>query len=259
MERIPERAFTRVALYAYVDADSGISTLFTSSAENLLQEVVSKAQRMLGGEPGKVPRGEPIVDWRKVDSSVQLTAYRDGRLVARKDKDPRSAASLMGRALDSIETAAVLDWSAEAGRDSISFNISFARPFLDSTGKVHSPVVHHTMIPLLSIAEPWERGASQKPNQPHPHYPDEARRENYEGLVILTFIVDSTGRVDESTIHDVWPPDKPRLRGHALDEYNSFVEASTAALRRMEFVPASIGGCPVRQLVQMPFAYGLNR
>ena len=68
----------------------------------------------------------------------------------------------------------------------------------------------------------------------------------------------TTGRVVDSTIRDVWPKDKPRLTGHELYQYTSFIRATASALRRTEFEPANIGGCRVKQLVEMPFVFALN-
>jgi hypothetical protein len=260
LERIPPSAFTRVVVYGFVDPSDSVSGSFASSADNLLQELVIKAQTLLGAKANVLPSGEPTVTWRGVDLPLHLTAYRDGRIVARAGPQPAStAASLMAKALDSISTAGVLDWSADSARDSIPFEIHFARPILDSAGHVRPPHVKRAALPLLSMLMPWEAEVSAKRGQPHPHYPDEARREYYEATIILSFSVDTTGYAVESSIHDVWPKEKPRLRGSDLRKYDSFVEASKQGVLKIEFVPARIGGCKVKQLVQMPFVYGLRR
>jgi hypothetical protein len=88
--------------------------------------------------------------------------------------------------------------------------------------------------------------------------PEAARNEGYQATLIMKFLVDTTGRVVDSTVRDVWRKDKPRLTGHELYQYTRFLRATTSALHRMEFEPASIGGCKVKQLAEMPFVFELN-
>lgn len=236
------------------------SAAFASTADNLMQELVLKTQALLGAKSNVLPKGDGRVDWLGIEEVLPLIAYRDGRVIARYHHDSvPTAAGLMATALDSIQTAYMLDWSADSARDSIRFAIAFVRPVLDSAGRVTPPRIKRAGLPLLSVLAPWERSASQKPGSAKPHYPEQAREEGYEGMVLLQFVVDSTGRAVDSTIKDLWPKTKPRLLGIDLAQYDRFVWSSTQAVRRMEFVPAKIGGCNVNQLVQMPFVYGLNR
>ena len=260
LAKIPASAFTRVVVYAYVDLGDSVSQQFASSADNLLQELVLRAHPLLGATADVLPRGEPTVAWQNVDTPLQLIAYRDGRILPRMDrKSERSAAWVLARALDSMSTVGLLEWSAESKRDSISFNIAFMRPVLDSTGKVSRPEPKRTALPVLSISAPWERQVSSVPGQQPPRYPSDARWEGYNGTVILSFLVDTTGQAVESSIQDVWPKDKPRLTGAQLRMYESFVDESRKGVTRLRFIPASIGGCKVPQLVEMPFLYSLNQ
>lgn len=165
----------------------------------------------------------------------------------------------MSKALDSIDTRAYIGWSASTSPDSVVFEFAFWRPTIDSLGAVTPPKPTRTALPLVSIAEPWEREVRLAPNQRPPHYPLDARERNYEGMVLLQFLVDTTGRAIQSSIHDLWPDKKPRLHGADLQAYEEFVEESTDRVKELQFIPASIGGCPVRQLVQMPFTYTLNK
>jgi hypothetical protein len=260
VRHLPAGAFTRVAVYAFVDLADSVSAVFASTADNFMQELVLKTEALLGAKSNVLPKGDGRIDWLGIEPALPLTAFRDGRIVARYQHQPvPTAAGLMATALDSISTVGMLEWSADSARDSIRFSIAFVRPVLDSGGHVTPMHLKRTGLPLLSILAPWQRGVSQKPGSAKPHYPELARKENYEGTVILSFLVDTTGHAVDSTIKDVWPASKPRLRGTDLAQYDRFVWASTQAVRRMEFVPASIGGCNVKQLVQMPFVYGLNR
>jgi hypothetical protein len=258
IDQLPPSAFTTVAVYAFVDLHDSVSSNFASTADNFLQDLVLEAQTLLVAAPGILPHGEPAIDWRGVDSTLRLTAFRDGRVVP-GDTTSRTAAALMARALTKTSTVGLLDWTADSARDSIRFNIAFVRPWLDSAGRVSTPTARRIAIPLLSVRAPWERPVSQKPGRAHPQYPEGARRAWYEATIVLRFIVDSTGHAVDSTIKEVWPEGTPRLQGEKLSMYERFLESTKRTIPELELTPAMIGGCAVKQLVRMPFMFRLNR
>ena len=84
-------------------------------------------------------------------------------------------------------------------------------------------------------------------NQVAPVYPPELQARGVSGQVIAQFVVDEAGRVDLATF-------KVIESTHAL-----FASAVEAALPRMRFEPAQLGGRAVRQLVQQPFVFNIGR
>src|SRR2546423_945502 len=80
-----------------------------------------------------------------------------------------------------------------------------------------------------------------------PHYPEALRSSGVEGQVVALFVVDATGHAETDTVRFV------------RSNNRLFEEAVRAALSRMRFVPAEIGGRKVRQLVQMPFVFTIDR
>ena len=85
------------------------------------------------------------------------------------------------------------------------------------------------------------------PGSKGPAFPDVLRSTGTQGTVLAQFVVDSTGRaLPDSfvTLHS----------DHPL-----FTASVRAALLRMRFVPAEIGGRRVAQLVQQPFQFTLQR
>jgi hypothetical protein len=259
IEHIPPSAFTRVVVYATLDVPDSVSRPFAATADSFLQEIVIAAQKLLGARGDTLPEAEPTIDWRGLEGRLHLNAFRDGRIIASETPPPAAAAALMARALKESGTPALLDWTAEPTRDSISFDVEFVRPLLDSAGHVFNPSVKRAALALFSVRTPWERQVSPKRGGPRPRYPEEARAAGYEGNILLQFIVDSMGRAVDSTVKDLWPSGTPRLTGEKLSMYESFLESTKRAVRRMDFVPAIMGGCRVNQLVQMPFVFGLNR
>jgi protein TonB len=80
-----------------------------------------------------------------------------------------------------------------------------------------------------------------------PRYPDALRSVNVEGVVMMRYIVDARGRVERGSIQVLSTP-------HKL-----FADAVRTALLDMRFRPAEAGGRPVRQLVEQPFVFKLDR
>src|SRR6266480_1521625 len=92
-----------------------------------------------------------------------------------------------------------------------------------------------------------EKQVAQIPGSGSPRYPDMLRSANVEGEVLAQFVVDTTGRAEMNTF-------KTLKSSHDL-----FTNAVKAALVNMRFYPAEVGGRKVKQLVQMPFVFGLNK
>lgn len=82
---------------------------------------------------------------------------------------------------------------------------------------------------------------------PRPAYPEMLRAAGIEGRVVVRFVVDSAGRVEPQSIEVV-------EASHAL-----FERAVREALPRFRFAPAEVGGRRVRQLVELPIAFTLDR
>ena len=92
-----------------------------------------------------------------------------------------------------------------------------------------------------------EKQVAPASGNPSPRYPDMLRSANVEGEVIAQFVVDQNGKADMSTF-------KVLKSSHDL-----FTAAVKNVLPNMRFLPAEVGGSKVKQLVQMPFVFSLNR
>jgi protein TonB len=92
-----------------------------------------------------------------------------------------------------------------------------------------------------------EKPAASLPGSPGPRYPDILRAGGVEGTVLAQFEVDTTGRVIISTFRVL-------RTDHAM-----FEQAVRSALPNMRFLPAEVGGRKVKQLVQQPFTFALQR
>jgi protein TonB len=84
-------------------------------------------------------------------------------------------------------------------------------------------------------------------HSPKPNYPETLRSAQIEGQVKAQFVVDTTGRADPGSLK-------------ILESTNDlFTAAVRSVLPRLRFFPAETGGRKVRQLVQLPFNFTINR
>ena len=92
-----------------------------------------------------------------------------------------------------------------------------------------------------------EKPVITAPGSPGPIYPDMLRSAGIEGVVLAEFVVDTTGKAEVVTFK-------------ALKTDNElFSLAVRNALQRMRFLPAEVGGRKVKQLVQQPFHFRINK
>jgi protein TonB len=79
------------------------------------------------------------------------------------------------------------------------------------------------------------------------NYPEQLKSAGVEGEVLAQFVVDTTGRYEQGTFK-------------VLKSTNEqFTNAVKNALTRMKFYPAEVGGRKVKQLVQQPFTFSLQK
>ncbi len=92
-----------------------------------------------------------------------------------------------------------------------------------------------------------EKTVLAQPGNPQPTYPSMLQSAGIEGRVLAQFVVDVSGKADMGTF-------KVLESSHDL-----FTQSVRSALPRMRFFPAEIGGKKVRQVVQQPFVFALNK
>jgi protein TonB len=92
-----------------------------------------------------------------------------------------------------------------------------------------------------------EKQVQMVPGTSNLRYPDMLKSSNIEGEVMAQFVVDTTGRYESGTF-------KVLKSSHDL-----FTAAVRNALPGMRFYPAEVGGRKVKQLVQQPFTFSLQK
>ena len=98
----------------------------------------------------------------------------------------------------------------------------------------------------IYTAETADTAVARDPDSDGPIYPEALRAQGIEGLALVEFVVDSSGRVDLPSFHVIRATDP------------QFVVAVREALPRMRFRPAVAHGLRVPQLVQLPMHFRLQ-
>ena len=78
-----------------------------------------------------------------------------------------------------------------------------------------------------------------------PQYPDNARRRNVEGEVVVQLVVDVSGRPQQCTIYSSKPE-------------GVFDRAALVAAEKTSFVPGKVNGQPVNTIVLIPYKFALR-
>lgn len=101
---------------------------------------------------------------------------------------------------------------------------------------------------VLTAAAEGGRISEARPlykKNPHPHYPDIARRRNAQGTVVILALVNEKGRVEEARVET--------SSGHVLLD-----NAAITAVTSWEFEPGRRGGVAVKSYVKLPITFRLK-
>lgn len=256
---------TRVPVYLEAELVDSSARHILPSADTLTLEVAIMLRASLGVLGESLPEGEGLLHWRRLGGGLRIVAHRDGRFSW--SSPPRQTGAdtlhdqsrdLLAQALAAVREAGErVAWPVGGDGDSITFDISYRWPGISPAGTVQAMEARHA-VPVFSMAMPWEKPVAVR-RQPRIRYPYGAQSRSAEGTVILQFVVDTAGRVDQDTIREQWPADRPRLTGELGKHYEAFLAAARRSLNETDFEPALVGGCVVRQLAQMPFHFMIGR
>jgi hypothetical protein len=245
-----------VVVYAEAVEVDSTDRAILPAADAFTLAIAERARTLLGARGDTLPRGEPAITWRRLPTTLIVTAHRDGRITWRTPVAIPDTATepLLARAASvAIADGEKLFWPERYPADSATFRVRLRWPSVNRDGKVERLRVR-AATPLFTLAVPWEEGV-RTIRQPAVAYPEELIRAGVTGYVILEFIVDTAGRAVPRTIRDVWPASQPPLRADLRGYYTSFVAAARRSVERARFEPARVGGCPVFQLVELPFEF----
>jgi hypothetical protein len=227
-------------------------------ADIFAQSVAQRVRILLHERGDTLPPGEPAITWREITDGTPV--------VVRMVRDSEPVYDLVPGA-DSVASAMLVNAAhiaADSGEgpfmppgftgDTLVFGISYV---LSARGSAGVPAFGRTSFPVFSVMFP-PSSPTRPTGRSLPRYPEDLRYMGVTGVVITTFVVDTTGHAIPETIKDVWSPSQKRLTGDLLGYYNEFAQTVFKWIRDATFKPARIGGCPVPQLVTQPFTFSIT-
>lgn len=266
LDALPPGELTRVPVYVEVVARDTAASGLTSVADLLAGDVAARMRAMLGAAGGELPVGEPTFGWRDLEPSVFVTLRRDGSFAWAPDSASDASFDLPYRraAGDSL-VSALAAVHGSGGRyplpqgsalDSARFEMRLVRQGISRAGRME-PRSARAVAPVFSVAAPWESPV-ELVRPPRISYPTASQNAGTVGVVILRYVVDTTGRVDPATVREIWPEGLPRLKGELRRHYQRFLRSVIRGLDDARFEPGRAGGCVVHTLVQQPFEFNLR-
>lgn len=267
---ISDSALRRVVVFVQAELIDSTDRPILPAIDLLTQEVADSVRASLGTARDSLPNGEPEVTWRGLDARLLVVARRDGRITSKLptsepspsgdgERADTAAAHVLAQALATIAggDGYFMIWPDGFEPDSVAFHLVTHYPFVNSRGTVTSLRVRQA-FPLFSVGMPPLDPVVTR-QRPKVRYPRSLQMRGVIGNLLMSFIVDTTGRADMTTMKDIWPSSQPRLTGELGEYYESFWREVVRAIANTSFEPARVGGCKVKQLVQMPFGFRMGR
>jgi hypothetical protein len=265
---IPDSALVPAVLYLHASDLRRLDAAAQRNAREIDLFALSVAERfraLLRAKPDVLPAGEPAITWRTRENALTVVVDRDGRFVTRIPVGADGYPDLLGTEQRSRLLAAAVDSLRADGErfpftsgpaDSVVFDLLLSLGRFDADDKLSPPKVR-AGFPVATLRVPREEKVRVR-RMPHLQYPARERRQEIEANIKMQFVVDTTGRVDPATIHDVYPEGGPPLSEGEKWAYDAFVLAARRAILAAAFEPARVGGCVARQRVQQPFTFSLK-
>jgi hypothetical protein len=260
---IAQASMYRETVFLQAHMPGHTDSSLTLQADLMAGDVATELRALLGAHGEDVPLADSAMSWYSVPSQLIVVARADGSVTRRMRSaaGDSSATVILSRAFDAARArgAAIMLWPESLTADSLVVRLTLVPSLAERAWKLVAPAGRHERFAAFYLSEPTESPALPKANQGHPDYPFFNQRSRITGQLTLQFVVDTNGRADSTTIHDLWTPGVPRLTGQLERYYNDFVRSTTAWVKHIHFYPARIGSCPVRQIVQFPFEFRYNQ
>jgi hypothetical protein len=192
-----------------------------------------------------------------VHGRVEVVLRRGQPLAARIAAGTEGpAATMLVQALRGADSSSgPFFWDESVPGDSLAFSLALRQPLV-MHGGMKEVIRTAFAAPVFSVAVP-AFSSPMELETPQLHYPSIALGSTAFGSVMLSFVIDTTGRVDPETVTDVWPAGKPRPAGDLLAHYRAFVNEAKRAVVRARYLPARMGSCLVPHRMQRDFVFQL--
>jgi hypothetical protein len=248
-----------VPVYLAADMTPITDSLLTLQADLMAQDVAIAFRDLLDSNRAVMPNADAKLVWYSVPAQIVVIAYVDGNATwrAKGIGGDATALQLLGAAFDSTRAHGLgrMFWASTLTTDSVIVRLSLRSEYVGHDPSDDTERRRVTRFGVFYLSEPELTPALPKLGWPPPRYPSYNEQHRVQGNLIMRFAVDTTGRAIASTIRDLWPADKPRLTGELGRYYDEFVASVTSWIPQIGFYPARLGGCPVKQFVQLPLKF----
>lgn len=223
-------------VYGTLRAESDSTRPVTMYLATLLQEVAR-----VFVPPDSLP---PLLTY-----TFTLRLHRDGRLSDTQPFESEIPPALAQATIRAVDSASRLGGIGPAFFEMKSDPLPLKMVFrLDEPRSELNVPFYQLRFPAFLQYE-TDKPALALPGGPRPRYPEGLREAYIEGEVLVQFVVDTLGQADMRTFRLLGP----------RQVYREFLQAVIDVLPKMRFSPAVYRGCKVKQMVQLPFAFRLNR
>ncbi len=263
MASIPQSEMHRESFFIDALMPPHTPASLTSQADFMASEVATELRRMLGSDNEQVPSGDSAVTWYGASSELVVTAHPDGSVTRRfiHPAADSSAGRLLYGAFDAARArgTAMMLWPDGFAADSLTVRLSLSSIAALTPKTIIARRGQPVRFAVFTISVPTRTPALPRTTRDGADYPMRNQMRGVSGTLTLQFVVDTSGRAEPATIHDLWPRDLPRLSGESARYYQDFVTSSTGYVKHLKFEPSRIGGCAVRQLVLQPMRFVKNK
>jgi outer membrane biosynthesis protein TonB len=173
-----------------------------------------------------------------------------------------AAAALLAQALGDARGAGAGVPDAAVRGDSLPFELRLAHPEVRGRTRVWGSVPARGASGVFSLAVPWRDHAQITDSHIDLRYPAAAQRRGRQGALLLEFVVGADGRVEDATVRASAPPASalaPGVPAVGPEDPDGFAAAARRAVVGARWLPAFVGGCPVRERIALPLAFTLSR
>ena len=276
--RIPEAELRRVPVYLTASVPDDVARTMGPSIDLIAESVANELRTMLGTHPDTLPRGDARLRWnglsdltvvlrREKPLSVLELASREATftdLLANIVSDSlvgSQGRQLLAEALQRVQSREepFVVWPDLPRIDSTSFRLRFSFPRPTRDGRTLEDETSRARFLVFSLPIPWMQEALMKTGTANPRYPDVARNAGIGAKVNMQFVIDTNGRADVSTAKHLQKDQAAQLPPDRRAIYDSFVKSVMQTLPSIRFEPATIAGCKVKVLVQLPFEFEVGR
>jgi hypothetical protein len=245
----------------YLDADMMPLTdaAFTLQAALMAQDVAAELRALVDSTHSAMPNADGMLAWYTVPAQIVVTVHGDGTETWRVKsvEGDSSAARMLGAAFDSAQAhgSARILLPEGARADSMLVRLSLTPKYQGYQEEIPAHARRGMKFGVFYLSEPDVTPAVPKRNWRAPKYPSENESRRVGGNLLMQFVVDSTGRTVPNSYRDLRPENRPPLAASEIDAHNAFVRSVNAWYTTITFEPMRLGGCPVKQMVELPLEF----